>query len=170
MKRLTGLTTLLVLLLLNLCVGEDASFSVGDLKLSTPKGWYSVPVPEGQPNTRAVIASNQPADKQAVMMFSIVPKKGRSLEAFSSATRRFVIKEMDGVLEFERKVKLDGAPAHSFVYEGRSRNSAQGRRKFMRTVVERGDSFYIIHGVADHIPFAKYAGTMENVVNSAKWK
>lgn len=170
MKRLTGLTVLLVLLTFSLSLGNASSFSVGSMEISTPQGWYNVPVPDGQPNTRAVIASNQPAEKQAVMMFSIVPKKGRSLEAFSSATRRFIIKEMDGVLEFERQIKLDGAPAHSFVYEGRSRNSAQGRRKFMRTVVEKGDSFYIIHGVADHIPFAKYAGTMENVVNSAKWK
>ena len=88
----------------------------------------------------------------------------------SSQTRRYIAKEMDGVLEYERSTSLDGAPAHMFVYEGRSEHSDLGRRKFMRAIVEKGNDFYIIHGVANHVPFANYAGTMEDIVNSAKWK
>ena len=101
------------------------------------------------------------------MMISVEPRNGRTLESLSSATRAYIATRMDGVLEYERSSFVDGAPAHTFVYEGRSEHT--GRLKFMRTVVEKDNSFYILHGVANHIPCADYAGTLEGLVKSVRW-
>ena len=160
-----------------LCVGafaqsgtaEPVIVSVGDLRLSAPANWYVAEVPLDEPNVRSILASNEPADVQAVLLISVIPKKGRSLEAYNSTTRNFIVTRMDGVIEYERSRAVDGYPAHTFVYEGRSEHGAQGRRKFMRTVVEKGGNFYVLQGVADHVPFAARAGVIEGMVNSATW-
>ncbi len=142
---------------------------VGSLVLETPEGWYQTAIPSDEPYARAVVASDSKPAEQALVMVSVAPSEGRSLESLTAATRNFIATQMDGVLEYERSTTLDGAPAHTFVYEGRSEHSRQGRRKFMRTIVERDNSFYIVHGVADHVPFANYAGAMESMLNTAKW-
>lgn len=152
-----------------IATAQPEQIVVGGMSIDIPDGWYQSTVPENERLTRAVLASNTSPDKQAVLLISVVPKSGRTLEALNSATRNYIATRMDGVLEFERATNIDGSQAHTFVYEGRSEHSQQGRRKFMRTIISRGDSFYILHGVADHIPFANYAGTMEKMINSAKW-
>lgn len=157
-------------LLLTPAAAQDDTVSVGSLAVMVPQNWYETDVPGDEVDTGTVIVSNDEQEDQAIVMISVVPRNGRSLESMSSQTRRYIAKEMDGVLEYERSTSLDGAPAHMFVYEGRSEHSDLGRRKFMRAIVEKGNDFYIIHGVANHVPFANYAGTMEDIVNSAKWK
>jgi hypothetical protein len=148
---------------------QSEDIRVGSLTLKVPANWYQAPIPSDERYTRAVLASDSDAKNQALMMVSVVPRNGRTLEAMNAATRTFVATKMDGVLEYEKSSTVDGAPAHMFVYEGRSEHSSQGRRKFMRVILQKGNSFYILHGVADHIPFANYAGTMENMVNSVRW-
>lgn len=169
MRNLFG-KFVLGLVLLTACAVCAEQVQLGDMVVTAPSGWVEAPVPETDSHTRSVFVSNHPKEKQAVLMLSVVPKKGRSFEAFNSATRRYIVKKMDGVLEFERSANIDGAPARTFVYEGRSGLAGNGRRKFMRTIVSKDDSFYILHGVANHIPFVKFAGTMEDVVKSVKWK
>lgn len=148
---------------------QSNQVKVGQMVMNIPANWYQTTVPSDEPYTRAVLASNSKANDQALMMLSVIPKNGRSLESVNSATRNYIATKMDGTLEFERSSNIGGAPAHTFVYEGRSEHSQQGRRKFMRTIVAKDNSFYILHGIADHVPFANYAGTMENMVNSVKW-
>ena len=145
--------------------------SVGSLAVEVPDNWYLTTIPEDEIDTRQILVSNDKESEQAIMMVSVVPRNGRSLSQLRSDTRKYITSaDMDGVVEGERATKVDGAPAYLFLYEGRSEHDQQGRRKFMRVVVERGDEFYVLHGVADHVPFANYAGVMENIVNSAKWK
>lgn len=151
-------------------LADNDSVLVGSLAVEVPENWYVTPIPKDEVDTRQIIVSNDKASDQAVMMISVVPRNGRSLSQISSDTRSYISGDMDGVIEEERTTKLDGAPAYLFLYEGRSEHEQQGRRKFMRVVVERGNEFYILHGVADHVPFANYAGVMQNIVNSAKWK
>lgn len=153
----------------SVALAQAEQVKIGSMSVEAPANWYQTTVPSDERRTRAVLASNTSADKQALMMISVVPRNGRSLESMNAATRNYIATRMDGVLEFERSTNIDGAPAHTFVYEGRSEHSQLGRRKFMRTIISRGDSFYILHGVADHIPFSNYAGTMEKMINSAKW-
>lgn len=145
--------------------------SVGSMAVEVPDNWYLTTIPEDEIDTRQILVTNDKASEQAIMMVSVVPRNGRSLSQISSDTRKYITSaDMDGVIEDERSTKVDGAPAYVFLYEGRSEHQQQGRRKFMRVVVERGDEFYVLHGVADHVPFANYAGAMEDIVNSAKWK
>ena len=145
--------------------------SVGSMAVEVPDNWYITTIPEDEIDTRQILVSNDKAADQAIMMVSVVPRDGRSLSQISSDTRKYITSaDMDGVIEDERSTKVDGAPAYLFLYEGRSEHEQQGRRKFMRVVVERGNEFYVLHGVADHVPFANYAGVMRNIINSAKWK
>jgi hypothetical protein len=162
-----NVATGLLMLLCGLVACAD-EIRVGAMTVTAPDSWYQAPIPSDEPYTRAVLASDSEPDDQALMIISVEPRNGRSLESLSSATRTFIATRMDGVLEYESSSFVDGAPAHTFVYEGRSEH--QGRRKFMRTIVEKGNSFYILHGVANHIPFAGYAGTLEGVVKSLRWK
>jgi len=148
---------------------QPSKVQIGALTLEKPADWYQTAVPSDERFTKTVLASNSPASQQALMMISVVPRDGRSLESLCSATRNYIATRMDGVLEYERAMTVDGAPAHTFVYEGRSEHSSQGRRKFMRTIVQKGNSFYIMQGVADHIPFANHAGTLDKMVNSVQW-
>jgi hypothetical protein len=149
--------------------GGPFNVTVGELSLSAPAGWYQAAVPYDEPNVRSVIASDEPEDVQAVLLISVIPKRGRTLEAYNAMTRNFIVTRMDGVVEYERSKAVDGYPAHTFVYEGRSEHSAQGRRKFMRTVIDKGANFYVLQGVADHVPFAARAGMIEGMVNSITW-
>ena len=146
---------------------QTSEIRIGAMTVEKPETWYQAPIPSDEPYTRAVLASDSDAKDQALMMISVEPRNGRTLESLSSATRAYIATRMDGVLEYERSSFVDGAPAHTFVYEGRSEHT--GRRKFMRTVVEKDNSFYILHGVANHIPFADYAGTLEGLVKSVRW-
>ncbi|MFA7482436.1 MAG: hypothetical protein WC314_18145 [Vulcanimicrobiota bacterium] len=148
---------------------ENGPVVVGDLTLTPPSNWAQTTVPSDEPNTRAVFASKNPAEDQGLMMISVVPRKGRSLDSVVSATRQYITKKMDGVVEYEGETEVDGLPAYNFAYEGRSEHNEQGNRKFLRTIVARGDSFYILHGIADHGPFTKHAGAMREIVKSAKW-
>lgn len=146
------------------------TFQIGDLVLTAPEGWYAGEVtqsPSGE-EIEGVLASGEEGS-QAVVVVNIVPKRGRSLEALNSVTRNFVVMRMDGVVEYERDKRINGYPAKVLVYEGRSGSSGQGRRKFMRTVIEKDGYFYIIQGVADAATFAKQAGTLEGLTNSALW-
>lgn len=167
-NSLKGLATRLAALSLALSLSAAAeNVRIGAMTVEQPDNWYQAPIPADEPYTRAIFASDSEAGDQGLMMVSIEPAKGRSLDALSSATRNFIVTQMDGVVEYERPGTVDGLPAYTFVYEGRSEHT--GRRKFMRTVVKKGDSFYILHGVANHVPFAKYAGTMEGIVKSVQW-
>jgi hypothetical protein len=159
--------TAMVLICVLAAYAQSNLIRVGAMTVEKPANWYQPPIPSDEPFTRAVLASNDDAANQALMMISIEPRNGRSLESLSSATRAYIATRMDGVLEYESSSFVDGAPAHTFVYEGRSEE--RGRRKFIRTVVEKGNSFYILHGVANHMPFADYAGTLEGVVKTARW-
>jgi hypothetical protein len=164
------------LFVLSLAVGAlaqddtaPAVLRVGELRLTAPANWYIVDVPTDEPNVASIIASDEPATEQAVLLVSALPKKGRSLKTMISMNRNFIVTKMDGVVEYEKARTVNGYPAHTFVYEGRSEHSAQGRRKFMRTIIEKGNRFYVLQGVADHEPFQRHAGTLEQLVNSIGW-
>lgn len=167
-KAVTG--ALLALALTGFAFAQGKSVSVSGLNVEVPANWYEAKVPSDEPNTRVVLASNDAPAKQALMMISVEKRNGRTLESITSATRNYIATKMDGVLEFERATTIGGSPAHTFVYEGRSEHSNLGRRKFMRTIISRGDSFYILHGVADHVPFSQHAGALEQMTNTANWK
>jgi len=169
-KSLVAASLVAAALLLSPANAEEETISVGSLAVTMPNNWYETTIPQDEVDTRRIIVSNDSEEEQAIMMISVVPREGRTLAEMNSETRRYIAGEMDGVLEYERATNLNGARAHLFVYEGRSEHNEQGRRKFMRAVVERGDDFYILHGVADHVPFANHAGTMEDIVNSVSWK
>ena len=170
--RIRSLLRTLILSIAFLAMAASAQptdIRVGSMIVKMPTDWYQTTIPSDEPYTRAVLASNSPSEEQALMMISVIPKDGRTLASLSSATRNYIATRMDGVLEFERTTTIAGAPAHTFVYEGRSEHSGQGRRKFMRTLIERGNSFYVLQGVANHIPFANHAGTLEDMFNSVQW-
>ena len=170
LKALVLSSAFTLALLAGPALADKDTVLVGSLAVDVPENWYVTSIPRDEVDTRQIIVSNDKASDQAVMMISVVPRNGRSLSQVSSDTRSYISGDMDGVIEEERTTKLDGTPAYLFLYEGRSEHEQQGRRKFMRVVVERGDEFYILHGGADHVPFANYAGVMQNIVNSAKWK
>lgn len=170
LKKIIIASTFALALIASPALADTESVLVGSLAVDVPENWYVSTIPDDEIDTRQIMVSNDRAKEQAVMMISVVPRDGRSLSQISSDTRRYITGEMDGVIEEERTTKVDGAPAYLFLYEGRSEHPQQGRRKFMRVVVERGDDFYVLHGVADHVPFANHAGVMEKIVNSAKWK
>lgn len=141
----------------------------GELRLVTPDGWYVAGAPADMPYVCAMLASDDPASEQAILLISKLPKQGRSLASLVSMYRRYIVMDMDGVVEYERAGNIAGCPSHTFVYEGRSEYSSLGRRKFMRAIVEKDGDFYVLHGVADHIPFSKHAGTLESMINSVFW-
>lgn len=171
LKKLILAGSLTLALVTAPALAESETISVGSMAVEVPNNWYLTTIPEDEIDTRQIMVSNDKASEQAIVMVSVVPRDGRSLSQISSDTRKYITSaDMDGVIEEERSTKVDGAPAYLFLYEGRSEHQEQGRRKFMRVVVERGDEFYVLHGVADHVPFANYAGVMEQIVNSAKWK
>ena len=151
-------------------MAEPTRVEAALMALQFPENWQQLEIPEDEVDTRWLFATKDPSDEQAIFFVNREPKDGRTLDDVSSQTRRYISKLMDGVLEYERSTTLDGAPAHIFVYEGRSEHSDQGRRKFMRAITQRGNDFYVLHGVADHIPFATHAGSMEKIVNSVEWK
>jgi len=170
MKQFWGKAKMLLLMATVCCataLANPEQVRVGSMTVTKPDTWYQAPIPSDEPYTRAVLASDSEPASQAIMMISVEPRDGRTLESVSSATRAYIATRMDGVLEYERSSFVDGAPAHTFVYEGRSEHT--GRRKFIRTIVEKGNSFYILHGVANHVPFATYAGTLEGMVKSVRW-
>lgn len=151
-------------------LAEPTTVEVGLMAVQFPEQWQQIGVPNDEVNSPRIMATSTDEGEEVLFFLSIVPKDGRTLGNLSSQTRRYITKEMDGVLEYERATTLDGAPAHLFVYEGRSEHSEQGRRKFMRALVSKGNDFYVLHGVADHVPFAAEAGNMEKIVNSVEWK
>lgn len=148
---------------------QPEAFQVGDLVLKAPPGWYQGDIEQtpDKDEVKSVLASDE--EGRAMMLVTIEPTRGRSLDALQTMTRHYIIMKMDGLVEYEKKKRINGKPALVMVYEGSSAVTEQGRRKFMRTVIEKDGYFYILQGIADHSDFAAQAGTLEMLANSANW-
>ncbi len=142
----------------------------GALEITVPDDWYAVDIPPDKPKVRSILASDEPAELQALLIISVVPKQGRTLETFTKMSRNYILTRMDGEIHQEESHQVKGSPAITLVYEGRSEYHAeQGRRTFRRTIVDRGPDLYILHAITEPDSYERHRGTLEEIVNSVKW-
>lgn len=166
--RLNFLLGLTLLAALALTAAADP-ISVKDLKLEVPENWYVVEIPTEGDSVRAIIASDQSAELQAMMIVTQVPKKNRTLDGMMTVARNQIITRMDGVIQLADKQDVAGERAFTLGYTGRSSLEDKGVRSFRRTVVQHGEDFYVLQAVAEPTNFANHAGAIESMVKGATW-
>lgn len=136
------------------------------IQLELPPDWFD----GSQTPEQLVLASRGPASKQAVVLISRQPARGRSLRALATTTENYVFTRMAGYVDEMRNIQVAGAPAYLMIYQGQSQQQSKGWRQFYRVVVLKENDFLTFQAVMDKEDFASRKGSLESMIKSITWK
>ena len=150
-------------------VPEQVQHEFLGLKMDLAPGWWGPVVGAYSDDERVLLASEDSPEEQGLLLVSRLPGLNRTLEAFATTTRNYVLTKMDGFVEHEQHLEVDGAPAYLMIYQGESGVDENGWRKFYRVIVESGEDFVVFQGVMNENFFSKHRGAMEGMIKSVSW-
>ncbi len=144
-----------------------SSAQLDQLVLPVPDGWYRVQDPTH--GDKLVLASDGPADRQALLLITRAPAQNRTLDGVLKAEKTYVVTRMNGVLGTTGRTTVGELPAVQLDYSGASTVAGNGPRDFQRTVIQKGDDFYILQAVAPAGVLSDHSATLQGVYDDLSW-
>lgn len=177
MKNVTQLLSILLVFVLAASAGAQDADGTDQtveheflgMKLQLAPGWWGPVEGNYSDDERVLLASDGTPEEQGLLLISRLPGLNRTLEAFATTTRNYVLTKMDGFVEHEDHLEVGGSPAYLMIYQGKSTVDSNGWRKFYRVTVERSGDFLVFQGVMDEKYFPKHRGAFESMIKSIVW-